>query len=100
MSNWFDINHSKNNKPVIIVWFLFILFVLLIIMKLLWLQVVEKKDLTQKAHKMRQDKAVSYVMRGEIIDRNGIKLVANKTIFDVYIDPRCFGEQTPQEIAK
>ena len=100
MSNWFDINHGKSNKPVIIIWFLFIVFALMIIAKLLWLQVVEKKDLTQKAHRMRQDKAVSYVMRGEILDRNGIKLVANKTVFDVYVDPRCFEEdQTPHSIA-
>lgn len=100
MSNWFDINHGKSNKPVIIIWFLFIVFALMIISKLLWLQVIEKKDLTQKAHRMRQDKAVSYVMRGEILDRNGVKLVANKTVFDVYVDPRCFEEdQTPHSIA-
>jgi cell division protein FtsI/penicillin-binding protein 2 len=64
MSNWFEINHGKNNGPLVFVWVCFILFVFIVMLKLFWLQVVLKKDLTSKAHEMRQDKAVSFVMRG------------------------------------
>src|SRR5574344_798884 len=46
----------------------------------------------------RQRTAKSFVMRGAILDRNGIKLASDKTTFDVYAHKEYF-DHTPNELA-
>lgn len=46
----------------------------------------------------RQRSAKSFVMRGAILDRNGIKLASDKTSFDVYAHKEYF-DHTPNELA-
>lgn len=46
----------------------------------------------------RQRSAKSFVMRGAILDRNGIKLASDKTTFDVYAHKEYF-DHTPNELA-
>ena len=40
-----------------------------------------------------------YVLRGEIVDRYGFKLAADKTTFILYAHPSYY-DHTPQELAK
>ena len=46
----------------------------------------------------RQRSAKSFVMRGAIYDRNGIKLASDKTSFNVYAHQEYY-DHTPNELA-
>ncbi len=74
-----------------------ILFVFVIILKLIQLQVFESNYLREKAKKMRQPSR-NFVFRGEIVDRNGLRLASDTTTYDIYAHPRYY-KTTPEEIA-
>ena len=60
------------------------------------IMVIDVKDYRGQAK--RQRSAKSFVMRGAILDRNGIKLASDKTSFDVYAHQEYF-DHTPNELA-
>lgn len=74
----------------------FAMFAIGLIIHLFFIQVIDLKKLRIKAKKQRS--AQSFVMRGDIYDRNGIKLASDKILFDVYARTPDY-EHTPEELA-
>ena len=60
----------------------FAVFAVGLIVHLFFIQVIDIKKLRIKAKKQRS--AQNFVLRGDIYDRNGIKLASDKVLFDVY----------------
>lgn len=73
-----------------------ILISFIIIIYLFLIMVVDVKN--YRAQAKRQRSAKSFVMRGAILDRNGIKLASDKTSFDVYAHQEYY-DHTPNELA-
>ena len=73
-----------------------IIFSFILISYLFLIMVVDIKNYRGQAK--RQRSAKSFVMRGAILDRNGIKLASDKTSFDVYAHKEYF-DHTPNELA-
>ena len=74
----------------------FALFAVGLMVHLFFIQVIDIKKLRIKAKKQRS--AQSFVLRGDIYDRNGIKLASDKVLFDVYARTPDY-EHTPEELA-
>lgn len=74
----------------------FAFFAVGLIIHLFFIQVIDIKNLRIKAKKQRS--AQSFVLRGDIYDRNGIKLASDKVLFDVYARTPDY-EHTPEELA-
>ena len=71
---------------------------LLLIGYLLLLQVFDFKHYEKRIERQRQ--ATSKIMRGTIIDRNGIKLASDKMRYEVYAHPSEYNNRTPKELAE
>ncbi len=69
----------------------------LLIAHLFLIQVVDIKHYRKKAK--RQRSAKSFVMRGAILDRNGIKLASDQTSYNIYAHKEYF-DHTPKELAE
>ncbi|MFA6990154.1 MAG: penicillin-binding protein 2 [Candidatus Gastranaerophilaceae bacterium] len=72
-------------------------FAVILILKLFVLQIIDPQDLKDKAKKMRLSKA--FIFRGDIVDRNGVKLATDSTLYDMYAHPEYYDDLTPEEIA-
>ena len=109
MGRNYDSSHSHNNKyksdkekfkefdNKLIFWQIICILISFIIAAYLFLiMVVDVKNYRGQAK--RQRSAKSFVMRGAILDRNGIKLASDKTSFDVYAHQEYF-DHTPNELA-
>lgn len=80
------------------VWQLFfVLFASGLIIHLFLIQIIDIKSYRLRAKKQRSSR--NFVMRGDIFDRNGIKLASDKAIFDVYAHPSDY-DHSPEELAK
>ena len=75
----------------------FAVFAISLIIHLFVLQVIDLKKLRIRAKKQRS--AQTFVLRGDIYDRNGIKLASDKVLFDVYARTPDY-EHTPEELAE
>lgn len=75
----------------------FALFSISLIIYLFLIQVVDVKNYRLRA--MRQRSSRIFVMRGDIFDRNGIKLASDKITFDVYAHPSDY-DHSPEELAR
>ena len=75
----------------------FILFAALLIIYLFFIQIIDVKHYRAKARSQRVGRIFS--MRGDIFDRNGIKLATDKVYSDVYAHPADY-DHTPEELAK
>ena len=75
----------------------FVIAVFLFIIYLFAVQVLDIKHLRDKAKNQR--KASSFVMRGDIYDRNGIKLATDMVYYDIFARKADF-VHTPEELAK
>lgn len=84
----FQIKHSKFKKYNYIARIFFIVFAAILVLKLMSLQVFDFKNLKDEAKKMRQSKA--FMFRGEIVDRKGVRLAADKTLYDIYAHPKYY----------
>lgn len=73
---------------------IFICFVLCVYLFLL--MVVDIKNYRNQAK--RQRSAKTFIMRGAILDRNGIKLASDKTSYDIYAHTEYY-DHTPNELA-
>lgn len=76
---------------------IFLSAISLFILYLLFVQVFDGKHYRAKAK--RQRKAYSFVMRGNIYDRNGIKLVTDTVYYDIFARRDDF-VHTPEELAE
>ena len=74
-------------------------FGLLLICYLFFIQVIDLKHYRAKAKRQYQHSNI--VMRGDIYDRNGIKLATDTVYYDVYARPKDFNEKvhTKEELA-
>ncbi len=86
----------KFDKRLLMWQFISLFLCALIIGWLFLIQVIDIKNYRIKAKKQRN--AQSFVMRGEILDRNGEKLASDKTSFNVYAHTADF-MHTPEELA-
>ena len=80
-------------------WFqiIFVILVGLFVAYLFSVQVLDVRHFRIKAKKQRQ--AYSFVMRGNIYDRNGIKLATDTVYYDIFARKADF-VHTPEELAK
>lgn len=75
----------------------FTVFALLLLTHLFLLQIIDVKHYKLRAKRQRSSR--TFVMRGDIFDRNGIKLASDKAIFDIYAHPSDY-DHSPEELAK
>ena len=79
-------------------WQLFaVVFFIGLIIHLFMVQIVDLKHYRQKAKQQRSAKG--YIMRGTIVDTNGIKLASDKVTFNVWAHPQYY-DHTPDELAE
>ena len=74
-----------------------IVFFVGLIIHLFMMQIIDLKNYKQKA--IRQRSSNSAVMRGTIVDINGIKLASDRVIYDVWAHPRVYDHE-PAELAE
>lgn len=75
----------------------FACFAVGLIAYLFLIQVMDVKNYRLRAK--RQRSAKNFIMRGDIFDRNGIKLASDKINYDVYAHPADY-DYSPEELAK
>ena len=96
-------NVDKSNKNKIfterLMWFqvIFAFLIAIFIIYLFCVQVLDLKSYRTKAKKQRR--ASAFVMRGNIYDRNGIKLATDTVYYDIFARKDDF-VHTPEELAK
>ena len=78
----------------------FAVFALFLICHLFCIQILDVKHYRAKAKRQRTSR--SFIMRGDIYDRNGIKLATDVVYYDVYARPKDFDDKihTKEELAK
>lgn len=76
---------------------LYTLFALTLAGYLFAVQVVDIKHYSKKAKAQRTAK--KFVMRGSILDRNGVKLASDQLSYNVYLHKQ-YQDNTPEELAK
>lgn len=74
-----------------------LVFCIALIFYLFLIQIVDIKHYRKKAK--RQRSAKSFIMRGSILDRNGLKLASDQTSYNIYAHKEYF-DHTPEELAK
>jgi len=77
----------------------FIATAILLLFQMVRLQIFDFEQLKDKALRMRTKK--TQVFRGEIFDRNGLKLASDATVYDIYAHPHYYKEEeTPEDVAR
>lgn len=81
-------------------YFLFILFAAALIIHLFFIQVIDIKKYKVKAKKQRASQ--NFAVRGDIYDRNGIKLATDDVFYNVFARRADYDEDesSPEVIAK
>ena len=77
--------------------FCFIIFAILLSIYLFVIQIVDTGKYRVRARNKRINR--SFVMRGDIYDRNGIKLATDKVYSDVYAHPENY-DSSPEDLTK
>src|SRR5262249_14225388 len=72
---------------------------ILIVLKLVEIQVVRAQDYQDQAKKLRHHTAVLF-NRGRILDRNGVILAQDSSVYNIYAHPRYYYKKTPAELAQ
>lgn len=75
----------------------FAFFAISLIVYLFLIQIVDVKSYRLRAKRQRSSR--NFIMRGDIFDRNGIKLASDKISFDVYAHPADY-DHSPEELAR
>ena len=76
---------------------LFAFFAVALIIYLFLIQVVDIKNYRLRAKRQRSSR--NFIMRGDIFDRNGIKLASDRIYYDAYAHPLDY-DHSPEELAK
>ncbi len=87
----------KFDSVLSVIHMIFILFVVGLLVYLFFIQVVDIKNYRARAKNQRVGRVFS--MRGDIFDRNGIKLATDKVFSDIYAHPADY-DKTPEELAR
>ena len=99
MKFFFKINPKKYKLWSIFIQVLIFTFAGIIIVKLGFLQIIQTSELKEKAGQNRRSNR-DFCFRGEIFDRNGVRLAGDTTIYDIYAHPRYYvKEKGPKVIA-
>ncbi len=93
----FKFRTRKINLGLMVVQIILGLLVFAIALKLAELQVFDPNHLKAKAKKMRSSKSLVY--RGEIVDRNGVRLASDAILYDIYAHPRYYNI-SPEKMAE
>lgn len=93
----FNINPKKYSFFAILLQSFFLLFAFILILQLIHLQVFDSGKLREKAKQMRQP-LKAFTFRGEIVDRNGLRLASDTTLYDIYAHPKYYTEK-PEKMA-
>lgn len=75
----------------------FAIFAISFIIYLFLIQIVDIKNYRLRAKRQRSSR--NFIMRGDIFDRNGIKLASDKISYDVYAHPADF-DHSPEELSR
>lgn len=75
----------------------FAFFAVSLIIYLFMIQVMDIKDYRLRAKRQRSSR--NFIMRGDIFDRNGIKLASDRIYYDAYAHPADY-DHSPEELAK
>lgn len=82
----------------LIIWqVVFAIFAISLIIYLFLIQVVDVKNYRLRAKRQRSSR--NFIMRGDIFDRNGIKLASDRIYYDVYAHPADY-DSSPEELAR
>jgi len=92
----FNINPKKYSFFAIVLQCFFLFFAIVLILQLVRLQIFDHGELKEKASQMRQPLR-SFTFRGEITDRNGIRLASDATLYDIYAHPKYYTKDNPPE---
>lgn len=76
--------NEEIRKKIYITGLLFIIIIVIFIIKLFTLQIVSNYKYILRSISNIENKVEIKPLRGEILDRNGIKLVENKPVFNIY----------------
>lgn len=75
----------------------FAFFAISLIIYLFAIQIMDIKNYRLRAKRQRSSR--NFIMRGDIFDRNGIKLASDKINYDVYAHPSDY-DHSPEELAR
>ena len=75
----------------------FTFFAIALMIYLFAIQVIDVKNYRVRAKRQRSSR--NFVMRGDILDRNGVKLASDRIYYDVYAHPASY-DSSPEELAK
>lgn len=89
--------YKKFDKRIGCLQFCISAFIALLLFYLFLIQVFDVRHYRDRAKKQRSTKL--FVLRGEILDRNGFKLASDNTSFNLYAHPMYY-DHTPQELAE
>lgn len=84
---------TLTNKRLIICQSLGILFFVFLILHIFMLQVLDVKGYKERG--IRQRTATLQEKRGDILDRNGLKMATNETVYEIYAHPRDYIAKRP-----
>ncbi len=89
--------YKKFDKRIGCLQFFFSSFIAVLLIYLFLIQVFDIRHYRERAKTQRSSKL--FVLRGEILDRNGFKLASDNTSFDLFAHPMYY-DHTPQELAE
>ena len=89
--------YKKFDKRIGCLQFGFSTFIAILLVYLFLIQVADIRHYRDRAKKQRSSKL--FVLRGEILDRNGFKLASDNTSFNLYAHPMYY-DHTPEELAQ
>lgn len=93
MKYLFQLKSTKYDRWSIIIQGILFFFALIIILKLFWVQIIKGSHFSEQSSENRQS-ARDFSFRGEIIDRNGVRLAGDTTIYDIYAHPQYYNKKT------
>ena len=97
MKYLFQLKSKKYDRWSLIIQCILFFFALIIIAKLFWVQVIQGPQLKEKASLNRQsERDLSF--RGEIVDRNGVRLAGDATLYDIYAHPQYYNKKTDLDL--
>jgi cell division protein FtsI (penicillin-binding protein 3) len=92
----FNIDPKKYSFFAVVLQSFFLLFALVLVIQLIRLQIFDHNKLLEKAKQMRQPLR-SFTFRGEITDRNGLRLASDTTLYDIYAHPKYYNKDIPPQ---
>ena len=92
-----DNRQNKFNKRLVFFEIIFTLIAVSLTVYMFCIQVVDIKHYKNKAKLQRTSK--KFIMRGSILDRNGIKLASDQLSYNVYLH-KTYQDHTPEELAE